>query len=70
MAVEDLSNLAGPTGEALTGNASMHGGNTVSVQPNGSAPGSTSEGSGNVPVGNPALDVPDVQDYSNFERGN
>jgi hypothetical protein len=54
--LQDLSH----TVPGLSGHASMCGSNMVSVQPDGSLPGSTSEATEGVKLGNPELDIPDT----------
>jgi hypothetical protein len=52
--MESLSHLV----PALSGHASMNGTNMVSVHPDGDLPGTTSEATANVKLGDPSLDIP------------
>jgi hypothetical protein len=51
---------------SLNGHSSMCGSNTVSIDPDGSLPSTSSESTDGVTRGDPALDVPDT--YSPLNR--
>jgi hypothetical protein len=63
--VQDLSDLV----TSLNGHSSMCGSNTVSIDPDGSLPSTSSESTDGVKRGDPALDIPATWDPANTVHG-